>query len=232
MRLRQSTPATITLGPARDAATLDYVNTLTLAAADVALTKQDGGAAAKNDAGNPAYHADLGGSLGLVSLTLDATDTDTLGNLRVDVLTPSGFFIPPELFEVVPENVYDALVLGTGTLGPVASVSGAVAGTVGPALLQDDALTSAAIADGALVAAKFDPDVPEAFAGTLMLTNTETGLVFKELCQALFSAACAKLAGAGSTTVTARDKADTKNRLTVTTDFAGNRSAVVYSFDV
>jgi len=49
----------------------------------------------------------------------------------------------------------------------------------------------------------------------------------QEMMRGIFSACCIKSAGGGTTTLTFRDSANTKNRITATVDANGNRDAVV-----
>ncbi len=56
--------------------------------------------------------------------------------------------------------------------------------------------------------------------------GVDTGWTLRQAMRIILSACAAKLAGGGTTTVTIRDMADTKNRVTATVDGSGNRSAV------
>lgn len=56
----------------------------------------------------------------------------------------------------------------------------------------------------------------------------ETGLTMREALRLLTAASAGKLSGAETTTITIRNTADTKDRITATVDTPGNRSAVVY----
>lgn len=62
------------------------------------------------------------------------------------------------------------------------------------------------------------------------ISDPETGLTFPHAIQAIFALVC-KMAGGGSTSITARNYADTKNRITWTVDENGNRTAVTFNFD-
>jgi hypothetical protein len=115
--LREGTAATIKLGPfvdSTDGATAETV--LTIQKADVRLSKEGGDMAAASadqgasDAGAP--HDELG----YYDVSLDTTDTGTLGRLKVAV---SKFGAMPvwDEFLVIPQEVYDALVAGTTSLG-------------------------------------------------------------------------------------------------------------------
>lgn len=109
--LKQSTSATIKLGPFVDDTDAKTAETgLTISQADIRLSKNGGNIAQTNDA-TGATHDELG----YYDVPLDATDTNTLGRLRVAV--HEGGALPVwQDFMVVPANVYDSLVLGTDYL--------------------------------------------------------------------------------------------------------------------
>lgn len=116
MLLKQSTTVTKKLGPfvdSGDAVTLE--NGLTIQKADVKLSKNDGAYAAANaDQGASDVGAayDANGDYGI---SLNTTDTGTLGPLRVSIIKAGALPVWAE-FLVVPANVYDALVSGLDKL--------------------------------------------------------------------------------------------------------------------
>lgn len=73
-------------------------------------------------------------------------------------------------------------------------------------------------------------DIPTANANADALLDraagVETGWTLRQALRIMLSALGGKLAGAATTTVTTRDMADTKNRISATVDASGNRSAV------
>jgi len=177
--LKQSTAATIKLGPFVDATDGVTAETgLTIQKADVRLSKNGGNMAAaaadqgESDAG--AAHDELG----YYDISLGTGDTDTVGRLKV-MVSESGALPVWAEYEVVPANVFDSIVAGTdkldtnaaelgGTLqsgrdigasvllspgtgtGQISLSSGAVtAGTVSDK-------TGYGLADDAITAAKFD----------------------------------------------------------------------------
>lgn len=114
--LKQSTAATIKLGPFLDPA--DGVTAevaLTIQKADVRISANGGNMAAASadqgasDAGAP--HDELG----YYDISLDATDTASVGRLKV-MVSESGALPVWDEFMVVPANVYDSLVGGTDLL--------------------------------------------------------------------------------------------------------------------
>lgn len=128
--LRQSTQATILFGPALDpddaktlvtglSSALDHVST------GIRLSKNGAASALRNMPGSPTQvtAATVYDTFGMYRVTLDATDTDTLGRLRAmwhDEAngSPTSPRCQPiwEDFMVVPANVYDALVSGSDSL--------------------------------------------------------------------------------------------------------------------
>lgn len=109
--LRQSTAVTIKLGPFLDSTDGVTAETgLTIAQADVRLSKNGGDYAQKNEA-TSATHDELGE----YDVPLDTTDTNTLGRLKI-VVAASGAIPVWKEFMVVPANVYDALIAGSDNL--------------------------------------------------------------------------------------------------------------------
>jgi hypothetical protein len=111
MWLKQSTAATVVLGPFVDSTDGVTAETaLTISQADIRLSKNGGAFAQTNNAAG-ATHMENGN----YSVPLDTTDTGTLGRLRVHV-NESGA-LPVWLdFMVVPAHVYDGLVAGSDNL--------------------------------------------------------------------------------------------------------------------
>lgn len=109
--LKQSTAATVAIGPFVDQTDgFTEEGGLTLSQADVRLSKNGGAFAQKNDA-TAATHMENG----YYSCPLNATDTDTLGRLRLAV-DEAGALPVWEDFMVLAANVFDALVAGTDKL--------------------------------------------------------------------------------------------------------------------
>ena len=109
--LKQSTAVNVMLGPFVDST--DGVTTeesLTLAQADLQISKNGGAAAQKNNV-TSATHI-YGGNY---SVPLDTTDTGTLGSLRL-MCKKSGALPVVKDFMVLPANVYDSLYAGSDYL--------------------------------------------------------------------------------------------------------------------
>jgi len=138
--LRQSTAVTVKLGPflnATDGVTAE--TGLTIAQADVRLSKAGGDMAAKTDATTCTHD-----ELGVYDCPLDATDTATVGRLRIDVAAAGALPVWQE-YTVLPAAVYDALVSGTDRLG--VDLQEVTAGAITDAALAADTDTYAARVD-------------------------------------------------------------------------------------
>lgn len=110
--LRQSTASQeIKLGPfvnSTDGNTQEIA--LTIANTDIKLTKGGSTTETNKNSGGATHVAN-----GRYTVTLDATDTNTLGILEVDC-HPTGALPSHRSYMVLPADVYDALVAGTGNL--------------------------------------------------------------------------------------------------------------------
>ena len=102
-RLKQSTATTITLGPFVDETNgKDAEVALTLAQADIRLSKNDGAFAQVGEA-TTATHKEIG----YYSKNLNTTDTGTLGVLTVAVHEAGALPIRQD-YEIVPANIWDS----------------------------------------------------------------------------------------------------------------------------
>lgn len=102
--LKQSTAVTVKIGAFIDQTDGFTAETgLTISQADVRLSKNGGNMAQKNDA-TACTHDELG----MYDCPLNATDTDTLGILKLNV-HESGALPVWHTFMVMPANVYDSL---------------------------------------------------------------------------------------------------------------------------
>lgn len=112
MWLRQSTASQeIMLGPFLDSTDGNTAETaLTIANTDIKIWKEGATTEANKNSGGATHIAS-----GRYYAVLDATDTDTLGKLEVNVHVSGALAVRRE-FMVVPANVYDSLILGTDTL--------------------------------------------------------------------------------------------------------------------
>lgn len=109
--LKQSTSITLRVGPFLDDTDGVTAETaLTISQADIRLSKAGAAFAQSNDAGGGTHDEN-----GWYSLTLDATDTNTLGLLTVAV-AESGALPVYHDYMILPANAYDSLVAGSDNL--------------------------------------------------------------------------------------------------------------------
>lgn len=124
--IKQSTSITIRIGPFLDDADGKTAETgLTISQSDIRLSKNGGDFAQSNDSSGATHD-----EYGWYYLTLDATDTGTLGRLQV-AINESGALPVWAEYMVITANAYDTLVGGTDYLDvEVASIVSAVANKV------------------------------------------------------------------------------------------------------
>ena len=143
MYLRQSTSQAIKIGPFIDATDGKTEETaLSIAAADVRLSKDGGNYAASSSGG--ATHDELG----MYDKTLSTTDTNTVGELVVSVHDNANHLPVQHRYWVLEERVYD-LLFGASATGDV-TVESINSGVITAAVIAADAITSAKIADDAI----------------------------------------------------------------------------------
>jgi hypothetical protein len=158
MFLKQSTAATIVLGPFLNDTDGKTAETgLTIAQADVRLSKNAGAFAQKGDASSCTHMEN-----GFYSCPMNTTDTGTLGKLDVAV-SKSGALPVFLTFEIVPAMVYDSLISGSDKLdvsvvewlgtAPNALQSGRVDSYTGA--MAANVITASAINAAAITLAKF-----------------------------------------------------------------------------
>ena len=113
----------------------------------------------------------------------------------------------------------------TGAVGSVTGdIGGNVTGSVGS--VAAGGITAASIATGAIDADALAADAVAEIADGVWDEAVDGATTGRESIRLANSANGAKLAGAATTTVTIRDLADTKARVTATVDADGNRTAV------
>lgn len=241
--LRQSTSVDVPIGPFLDEVDARTPETtLTITQPDIRL-KKNGGAWAQKNAAQTLSHEENG----FYEVTLDATDTGTLGLLRLAVFE-SGALPVWEDFMVVTANVYDSLfstdvldvsvtqVNGTAAPNLVggrfdASVGAMAAGVITAAAHAAGAIDAAAIAPDAIGASELATDAANEIADALLDRSgaIESGLTVRQALRLIAAANAAKLSGAATTTITIRNAvADSKDRIVATVDADGNRSAITY----
>src|SRR5690606_9930122 len=113
MILRQSTAVTVEVGPFLDSTDGSTAETgLTITQPDIRLSKNGGSFAQKSAAGTATHMEN-----GYYSVSLSATDTNTVGRLRLHVAKAGALPVWMD-FQVVEEAVYDAL-FASGAVGPL-----------------------------------------------------------------------------------------------------------------
>lgn len=168
--LRQSTASQeILLGRFVDSTDGDSEETgLTIANTDIKLWKHGATTLASKNSGGATHIAN-----GLYYAVLDATDTDTLGDLEVHVHVSGALAVRRE-FIVVPAVVFDSMILGTDVFqadvtqfggSNITSASGIP--EVKVASLASGSITASVIADAAIDNATFAADV----GSTAIATN-------------------------------------------------------------
>lgn len=111
--LRQSTAQIILFGPCLDKTDgVTEETVLTLAQTDMRLSKDGGAFAQKSAVGNATHDSD-----GWYSTSLSTTDTDTVGELVLNVHQPANMLPVWLRFWVLEENVYDAWFAASGAAG-------------------------------------------------------------------------------------------------------------------
>lgn len=143
--LKQSTAVDLAIGPfvdATDAVTAETA--LTITQPDIRL-KKNGGAWGQKNAAQTLSHEENG----WYEVSLDATDTGTLGVLALAVHEAGALPVWHE-FMVLPANVYDSLVGGSDTLD--VQVTGIGASVITAAAIAADAITDAKVASDVTIA--------------------------------------------------------------------------------
>jgi len=145
--LKQSTSVDVPIGPFLDATDGVTAETaLTITQPDIRL-KKNGGAWAQKAAAQTLTHEENGN----YEVTLDATDTNTLGLLRLHV-SESGALPVWEDFVVVPANVWDSLFGADALQVHAVEIANDL---ITAAAIADNAIDAGAIATGAITSAKF-----------------------------------------------------------------------------
>lgn len=125
-------------------------------------------------------------------------------------------------------NAITAGVIATGAI----TAAKFAAGAIDAAAIADNAIDAGAIATGAITAAKFAAGAIDANAlaadavDEILDEVVEGSLTMRQVLRLFLASLAGKAAGGGTTTITFRDNADSKNRISATVDASGNRTAV------
>lgn len=123
--LRQSTSQVVRFGPFLDPDDgVTEETSLTISRSDMRLSKDGGAFAQKNTTGNATHDSD-----GWYSTTLDTTDTDTVGELIMNVQDPANALPVWERWWVIEEAVYDG-IYGASAAGPILDATDALTAAI------------------------------------------------------------------------------------------------------
>jgi VCBS repeat-containing protein len=155
--LRQSTSVDLPIGPFLDSVDGVTAKTaLSITQPDIRLKKNAANWAQKNAAQTLAHEEN-----GYYEVTLDATDTNTLGQMRLACVKSTACPIWDD-FLIVTANVWDTLCsTGKFDVNAASFTAGALtsaafgAGAINAAAIATDAITAAKVADGTIDAATF-----------------------------------------------------------------------------
>lgn len=176
---------------------------LTIANTDIKLWKKGATSLVNKNSGGATHMAG-----GVYYCTLDATDTGTIGSLVVFVHATGA--LPVRVECEVESTEFEEFKSGSAILD--VNVLGTTTGAIDSASFASGAITADALASDAI-----DEIWDEA------LESTITARQFMRL---ILASTVNKSAGGGTSTVTFRDVADSKNRISATVDSNGNRTAV------
>lgn len=148
MWAKQSTAATLIVGPILDSTGAEYTSAVI---GDLSISKNGGTLTALASAATLTHIAN-----GQYTLVMTTGNLDTLGRLQI-TCNKSTYQMPPIGLNIVPAMVFDSMVLGTDVLQSDVTQFGGTAGTfssgrpeVRTASVADNALTAAALATDAV----------------------------------------------------------------------------------
>ena len=122
--LKQSTAYTLKVGPFKDATDGNTDETaLTIAQADVRLSKNGGNMAQKSETTSCTHD-----EIGVYDCPINITDTDTLGRLQVDI-HPTGALSISDTYQVVTANWFDSMCSTDTLQADLTQISGSAVNT-------------------------------------------------------------------------------------------------------
>jgi hypothetical protein len=212
--LKYHTAVTVQAGPFLDSG--DGVSpeiALDIPEASCLLSKNGAAFAAKTDATHGVHDA---AHNGWYTIPLAQDDADTVGSLVLEI-TMAGALPVWREFMVLPAQVYDSLVLGTDLLD-----------------VNDEQLLGTAYHAPALAGVPYvdvhnwvGAAAPADIADAVVDEVCDGALTLRTAIRVLMAAVGGKASGGGTATIIYRDPADTHDRITLTVDNVGNRSAAV-----
>lgn len=163
---------------------------------------------------------DTVGTVTGVTLATNYLSTTGLHKVTVDTSADPSYFLAGADYQVILySGAFDSFSAAGRVVG---SFSLSNRSALRPATADRTlAVSAAGVADADLVAAAIDEILDEAVEGSITL---------RQAMRVLLAFAVGKASGAGGSTITFRDQADTKNRISATVTSQGNRTAV--SLDV
>lgn len=170
MDLKANTAVDVLIGPFVDKTDGNTTeDALTLTAAEIKLSKNGQALTLKSDATAASFDDD-----GYYNCELDATDTNTEGNLVLIVHQSANALPVRHEYNVLAEAAWDSLYAAKDTGLMDVNVSTITANAITAASINADAITSAKIADDALVAANFATGAltADAFAADALVAAT------------------------------------------------------------
>lgn len=240
--LKQSTACTIMFGPF-----VDKTDGVTLKTDATTITDIDhattGIFLSKNGAAAAIRHqtvtASVADAYGMMQVTLDTTDTNTLGSLDVLFAKAATYLPVHKSFEVVTANVYDSLIGGGDVLDVSAiqfagqTITAAAGVTIPTSIASPTNITAGTITTTTDVTNPVTLTVAERNSTADAILDRanaiEVGLTLRQAIRLAAAAMAGKLSGATTTTIIIRNPvADSKNRIIATVDADGNRSAITY----
>lgn len=213
--IKQSTSVDLPIGPFVDSTDGFTAKTaLTLTQPDIRL-KKNGAAWAQKAAAQTLSHEENG----WYEVTLDATDTDTLGQLMLAVNETGALPVFCE-FTVLAANVYDSLIGGGDVLDVSTIQFNGTAVTAAAGRPEVNATHFAGTAYATAVTA---------WIASLFATVVEGTITFVQSMRLANAANGGQTSGMGTTTGLLKNQDGTKTRVTATQDADGNRSAITFT---
>jgi hypothetical protein len=230
--LRQSTAKTVSFGP--------FVNktdgTTFLAGLVSSLDNGTTGIKlSKNGAALTIRHASVTAStydtFGNYRVTIDTTDTNTLGTMKMQYGDTAVCLTVWDDFTILPSNVYDSLILGGGYLKT--DIRWIAGDSVANKLVTGDSVANRVWditkASHTISGTFGDLATKAEVAHAVRDEVIDKGYTLGQLTRLMAAALLGKVSGGGSSTITFRSIGDSINIITTTVDASGNRLTTTLS---